>query len=98
MDTHESRGQEKPHDLYSWLTAKYGEEKGLLFYCRSQLPYSVFSSWECRDCFVLDEREYFEKLGQRYQEEDEAVKQLESEQMPNETAKEKEIHWLDDKE
>ena len=26
--------------------------------------YSVGSSWECRDCIVLDDNEYFEKLKQ----------------------------------
>ena len=43
-----------------WLIEKYGEEKG------SELNYlghgssTYESSWECKDCIVLDEKEYYE--------------------------------------
>lgn len=52
-------------DPLSWLIDKYGEEKGKwIFYNESMSP-GISKSWECRDCIVLDDDEYFEKLEQK---------------------------------
>ncbi len=59
------KGEPESADLLPWLIAKYGEEKAEEFYFYGS-AYSIGKSWECRDCFILDEDEYFEKLGQRY--------------------------------
>ena len=55
-------------DPLPWFIANYGEEKGKRLYWAGQLHGSIGKSWECRDCALLDEDEYFEKLRQRYQE------------------------------
>ena len=56
----------KDKDPLEWLINKYGKEKGEYFYL-SHLAYcQIGSSWECRDCAVLDEYEYFENLRERY--------------------------------
>ena len=55
-------------DPLPWFIANYGEEKGKRLYWAGQLYGSIGKSWECRDCYVLDDDEYFEKLRQRYQE------------------------------
>lgn len=45
-------------DVHPFLIAKWGKEKGeeFSFYCSAQ---SISGSWECRDCFMLDEKEFF---------------------------------------
>jgi len=55
-------------DLLSWFIEKYGQEKGKRLYYDGQLYGCIASSWECRDCIVLDLDEYFEKL-RRHEEE-----------------------------
>jgi rubredoxin len=45
-----------------WLIEKYGEEKGNALNIMGHGSSTVSTSWECRDCIVLDEKEYFEKL------------------------------------
>ncbi len=45
-----------------WLIEKYGEEKGNDLNIMGYGSSTVSASWECRDCIVLDEKEYFEKL------------------------------------
>ena len=56
-------------DLLSWLMDKYVEEKGRWMYAYEACHRpGVSKSWECRDCIVLDDDEYFGKLDQRYQE------------------------------
>ena len=51
---------------FDYLIHKHGPEEGKrlsgIIECYSQTG----SSWECRDCFVLDITEYFEKYDQRY--------------------------------
>lgn len=60
-------------DFESWLIANYSEDE------RKRLDEiyemwqetglnQVGKSWECRDCIVLDNDEYFEKLRQRHPE------------------------------
>jgi hypothetical protein len=46
----------------SWLINKFGEEEAMAIVFAVELYNQVGSSWECRDCAVLDEDEYFEKL------------------------------------
>ena len=45
-----------------WLIEKYGEEKGNDLNIQGNGSSTVSASWECRDCIILDEKEYFEKL------------------------------------
>ena len=56
---------EDREDPISWFINKFGEEKGKRLYYGGMLSSSSRPSWECRDCFILDEDEYFEKLEQR---------------------------------
>lgn len=42
---------------------KYGKEKLGRFYLLDQLGDTVGASWECRDCIVLGDEEYFKKLN-----------------------------------
>lgn len=51
-----------------YLIHKYGPEKGEELSGRISCYSQFGSSWECRDCAVLDESEYFEKYDQRYRE------------------------------
>ena len=53
-------------DLLRWFTAKYGGRKGKRLYDKGRSYRALSPSSECRDCIVLDEDEYFEKLEQRY--------------------------------
>ncbi len=48
------------NDPFPWFIDKYGEEKGEELY---EKPYGLFdgtisSSWECRDCIVMDDFKY----------------------------------------
>ncbi len=62
-----TEGKPESGDLLPWFIGRYGEEKGERLYWGGMLSASSRPSWECRDCTVLDEDEYFEKLNQRYQ-------------------------------
>jgi hypothetical protein len=55
-------------DPLPWFIATYGEDKGKRLYWAGQLHGSIGKSWECRNCAIMDDDEYFEKLNQRYQE------------------------------
>ena len=55
----------KDKDPLEWLIKKYGKEKGEGFYWSNEAYCQTSSSWECRDCAVLYEDEYFEKLQER---------------------------------
>jgi hypothetical protein len=58
----ESRCEEEGFtDVFKYLKNKYGEEEGENIFIWAEFFYSVGSSWECRDCFVLDDDEYFKK-------------------------------------
>jgi len=57
-----------PDDTLPWLINKYGKKKAEQIHFLVQAYDSVDASWECRDCIVLDDTGYFEKLRQRYQE------------------------------
>jgi hypothetical protein len=48
-----------------WLMSKYGRERGDELAFRAQLHGSIRSSWECRECIVLDEDENFAKMRER---------------------------------
>jgi hypothetical protein len=57
--------QEKSKDPLGWLVDKYGKEKGEKLGLIAMAWGQVGSSWECRDCIVLDYDEYFENLQER---------------------------------
>ena len=58
----------KDKDPLEWLIKKYGKDKGEKFYYSYQTYCITVSSWECRDCIILDESEYCEKLRERHSE------------------------------
>ena len=49
-------------NIYDWMIYKYGIEKGEDLYYANEGYNQYGSSWECRDCMVLDMKEYFKKL------------------------------------
>jgi len=49
-------------DKRSWFLSKYGEERGEEFYHYSQ---GVDTTWECRDCIVMDYDEYFKIIAEQ---------------------------------
>ena len=50
-------------NLLSWFVERYGEEDGNELYGLAQ-DMDGSGSWECRDCIVLEDEEYFEKKRQ----------------------------------
>lgn len=48
-----------------WMINKYGEERAEQFSFSVQLHAGEGKSWECSDCIILDEAEYFAKLRER---------------------------------
>ena len=53
------RDGESPRE---WMIAKYGKEKGQALNVLGHGSSTVGPSWECRDCIILDEDKYFEKI------------------------------------
>jgi rubredoxin len=63
------------HNPHNWaildeekFIEKYGEKALSDYYFYDQLTSTVSASWECRDCIILDEKEYFKAIEQRYEE------------------------------
>ena len=54
--------------LYEYMVDKYGEE-GDRIYCQAILQGTVSKSWECRDCAVLDDNEYWQVIMETTEEE-----------------------------
>jgi len=52
----------KGKDPLEWMIKEYGKEKGRIYYFSYMAYCQTGSSRECRDCAVLEEEEYFEKL------------------------------------
>ncbi|MBC2732807.1 MAG: hypothetical protein HF981_00430 [Desulfobacteraceae bacterium] len=52
-------------DPLEWFIKLYGEELGKKYYYSNMAASTVRSSWECRDCVVLDQNEYIERLDDR---------------------------------
>jgi hypothetical protein len=50
------------HSPSQWLIEKYGENKGNILNIMGHGSSTVGASWECRDCVILDDDEYFDKL------------------------------------
>jgi hypothetical protein len=48
-----------------WMINKYGEDRAKHFSLSVQLHTGEGKSWECRNCIILDEEEYFAKLRER---------------------------------
>ncbi len=46
-------------DPYDWIISIYGKEKGEQYCWSLEAYHQIGKSWECRDCIVLDEDEYF---------------------------------------
>ena len=61
-------GAKEPAEALPWLITKYGKERAEQISISVEAWAQTGASWECRDCFVLDHDEYFEKLNQSYQE------------------------------
>ena len=57
-----NEGFKEPLD---WMVRKYGKERGEDLHWKAQFWGSVGSSWECRDCIILNEDGYFAKLRER---------------------------------
>ena len=55
----ETQGSKDP---LAWLITKYGKKKAEEISLSVQVYGSMGSSWECRDCVVLDDDRYFERL------------------------------------
>jgi hypothetical protein len=66
LSCYQDEGFEDPFD---WMIKTYGKERAEELYWTSYAYHFVRSSWECRDCIILDGDEYFEKLDQRSREE-----------------------------
>jgi hypothetical protein len=62
MSNYKSEGYDDPLD---WMKKEYGEDEGEALW-EFAINWGVGKSWECRDCIVLDRKEYFEKREQRY--------------------------------
>jgi len=58
----------EPKDIEHWLITKYGKKKTGQILISVEAWAQAGASWECRDCSILDDDEYFKKLDQRYQE------------------------------
>jgi hypothetical protein len=61
----ESYESEDFADPLDWLINKYGKDEGERLNYGAQLCTSTFASWLCRDCIILSEDEYFERLEMR---------------------------------
>ncbi|MCK4828511.1 hypothetical protein KA005_72945 [bacterium] len=48
------------------MIQELGEEKADQVDAYAEASQSTYASWECRDCFGLDSREYHEKIHERY--------------------------------
>ena len=53
---------EKNKDPLEWMIKKFGDLKGRHLYCAYQAYHQIGSSWECRNCVVLDTNEYYKLL------------------------------------
>ncbi len=53
-------------DVLEWYISRYGKERGEGLYYAVSAWDCVGASWMCRDCIILEDDEYFEKLNQRY--------------------------------
>lgn len=53
------------NDLFALMIAKYGVHKGKDIYYRALASAIVVPSWECRNCVVLSDDEYFKKIKPR---------------------------------
>ena len=63
-EKHLANGVKEDDDPSEWLIEKYGKEEANRLINRASASNYSFSSWECKDCIVLDDDEYFEKKNQ----------------------------------
>jgi hypothetical protein len=54
------------HDELDWLSQIFGKEIGKRYYFLMLAYLQTRSSWEFRDCAILDEGEYFKKRQEEY--------------------------------
>jgi hypothetical protein len=62
-ESYENDGFDDPRN---WMINKYGKEKGERLYLTSEMYNTIGVSWECRDCALLDDNEYHDKLEQAW--------------------------------
>jgi len=55
-------GFKRPMD---WMIQKFGKKKADELSFSAQLYGQIGSSWECRDCIVLDDQEIWQRQGER---------------------------------
>ncbi len=55
-------------DPLQWFVNKFGDEEGQRLFWSVEAYAFICASWECRDCFLLGDDEYLEKIKQRPQE------------------------------
>ena len=79
LECHEADGYD---DHIEWMKAKYGEEEGFHLYITDVAWNTYTTSWECRDCVILPDSEYFARLYEGYREEQE---RQEAEEAPEES-------------
>ena len=65
---HATKRATRSADPLPWLITKYGKEKAEDISLSVQLHGSFGASWECRDCIILHEDEYFKKYAETYRE------------------------------
>jgi len=69
-EAQENCTSEDYEDVLKWLVEKHGKEKGERFEFSVEAYEQIGSSWECRNCAVLNTDEYFAKLEERYRSEE----------------------------
>ena len=55
--------EQDSRDLYAWLLTKYSKKKSYKLYHDIMAYAWCNNNWQCRDCVVLSNDEYFEKSG-----------------------------------
>lgn len=69
VETYRKLAEEEKKWFLSWFIDRYGEEKGEWIYSYDEYSPGSSKSWECRDCIVLNEDEYFQKREQTWEKE-----------------------------
>jgi hypothetical protein len=53
-------------DPLEWFVKIYGEELGKEYYYSNMATSQIESSWECRDCAMLDQNKYIDRRYKRF--------------------------------
>lgn len=66
IDELKSQGKASPYEDFEALCIeKYGKEETEQLMGYDELVSMVSASWECRDCFILSDKEYYDKKYER---------------------------------